>query len=738
MDETAPPPETLTVPRVDVDLSCVMFSGDGKLLECVNFGNPKGVQDSVIHSRGNEDKETVEICPSRVLHDCEVLGIVLSAADSPVRKMDLGSVSGLKINIYSSEKNKPQEVLSCLDLTGKVSTSAPTPNPFSDGHQSLVVCMLYRVGNGWHINLFMDTHPHASWGDILPEMKMRMKTISELEGMESIEIDEDERVVQSRPNEERTVSEASYQREMIKQSSSTSLPSVSRLRIDVGWAVTDPEAEDVAVEFNCAMLGIDGEEIQAVSVGNPEAEGAKVEEKAEEPEPEEPEEAEGEEDEEAEESAAEEEAKPDSPPEPPVNASIFLTFNELPQDVKSIVLSFNNFGGSGLAKVKTIYARMQDVTDPENPRDCSVYTFSGSKEHKKSTGLVVFKVFKEFKDNAYWWWRGADFRTLGEFSQKAHIKALMSAVLQGKKEYQSALAAAKAAEEAGEEDVVLPKKDFEWRVRVPAVTFPGESGEDHQPYITELAAFEGVLTADWLRDDSTSKVVFPTGDSFFGGYKLGKKDGLGFYVFANGGSYIGNYSNGKRSEEGVMMMPDGGVYKGQFSEDKFHGEGAYFYPDGSCYIGVWENGSKAGAGVYWDKDGGCLRGAWSKGVLKGEASYDQPSYCFKGNFVKGIPEGSCTFTVHASRTLDLPPMATSFILSDDGPTLTTTGRYDIPPGAGTDAPEGEEAPEDQPPMPKAPNYEGLSFTPSRDPPSLTPDIHFPPAEAPQPPSISAT
>ena len=44
------------------------------MLESVDFSNAEGVQGSVLGRRedGREQKEIIDVCPARVLHECEV------------------------------------------------------------------------------------------------------------------------------------------------------------------------------------------------------------------------------------------------------------------------------------------------------------------------------------------------------------------------------------------------------------------------------------------------------------------------------------------------------------------------------------------------------------------------------------------------------------------------------------------------------------------------------------------
>ena len=85
-------------------------------------------------------------------------------------------------------------------------------------------------------------------------------------------------------------------------------------------------------------------------------------------------------------------------------------------------------------------------------------------------------------------------------------------------------------------------------------------------------------------------------------------------------------------------------------------------------------------GVYWDTKGGCLRGTWESGILKGQGIYDQPSYRFTGNFKANLPEGECSFTICAHRSLGMPARAAAHIMADHGPVMLQKGNYTLPPG----------------------------------------------------------
>lgn len=255
----------------------------------------------------------------------------------------------------------------------------------------------------------------------------------------------------------------------------------------------------------------------------------------------------------------------------------------------------------------------------------------------------------------------------------------------------------------------------------------------------------GAVDSEGRRTDVTCKSSFPNKDTFYGSYIADFKAGIGFYVFAAGAAYVGQYVDGKREGRGCMIFPDGGYYRGIFEADKFEGEGEYFYPDGSYYTGGWSKGKKHGAGVYWDAQNGCLEGNWVKGVQKGEGSYTQPSYKFKGTFVKDIPAGPCTFGTTAFRSADMRKAAAAHIIDELGPNLSASSEYIIPAGSDfepAEPAEGEEAPADdggdKPPIPAFPKYEGLAFASSASTPQQRKNIAFPPPKAALRPVMATT
>ena len=307
------------------------------------------------------------------------------------------------------------------------------------------------------------------------------------------------------------------------------------------------------------------------------------------------------------------------------------------------------------------------------------------------TQVALMKLYKEYADSAFNVFRGAGVDNVAAFIGQEpdtiinQLKAYLEAT---KKQKAAEAAAAAAAEESGEEITADPKPHV-WRFRALGLNFGGDSLEAIEHDLKNLFAFDGDLAPGAARDSDTSRSSFPNGDTYFGSYADDVKHGPGLYAFATGAGYAGEYAGGKRHGRGVMVFPDGGTYVGEFVADKFEGQGQYRYPDGSVYTGSWAAGQKHGPGVYWDTARGCLRGEWKKGLLVGKGTYEQPALRFEGEFVRGMPAGTATYTLTGHRTLDMPCFAAQHIQAEEGPTLALPCAYGIPPGSG-DEPQLDE------------------------------------------------
>lgn len=414
------------------------------------------------------------------------------------------------------------------------------------------------------------------------------------------------------------------------------------------------------------------------------------------------------------------------------------TPQELPKEVRCMVVVVSNYGGAGFAPLRHAGVKVWDVSGgEEGARPLGEWQHLSKFEAEEAvTQVAMVKVYKEYGDSAWSVWRGTGCGSVAEFVEGdvGRIKAVLAQCAAAHKAFKAEEAKAlEAAEESGEE-LAKELRASTWRMSVLGMPMGGDSLEAAEHDVkNNILNYDGAgLKSLEARACDCARVQFPgeKADTYFGGYAEDLKEGPGVYCFAAGAFYVGTYKGGKRAGRGVMLFPDGGLYEGEFANDKFDGQGCYRYPDGSVYTGAWGEGKKHGPGVYWDTSRGCLRGSWKAGVLQGVGSYDQPAVHYEGEFVAGVPAGPFTFTLTSHRTLDMAKFAAAHIL-DSGPTLRGAGAYAIPAGSG-DEPKLDEEGEviedpDKPPLPAFPNYEGLTYGSTQLPLSIT-EVVFPPAE----------
>lgn len=234
-----------------------------------------------------------------------------------------------------------------------------------------------------------------------------------------------------------------------------------------------------------------------------------------------------------------------------------------------------------------------------------------------------------------------------------------------------------------EEDAAPKMVEEEWHFRCRMMAFMGKGGslEDCERDLQDVAQYEGLRNAEWLRDDAGARVVMPNGDVFMGRYAADIRDGLGMYLFQNGAAYAGHFAEGRRLGKGVMVMPDASKYYGQFMKDKYEGRGCYYYPDGSLYMGTWKNGLRHGQGTYWyPGHDSCLRGEWKEGFLQGSGVHEKLRHQSVAVYERGVPSGEAVFVLsHEDRIGGLRFFAADHVLRDHGPSLKLTGAYEAPP-----------------------------------------------------------
>ncbi|PNW85872.1 hypothetical protein CHLRE_03g201900v5 [Chlamydomonas reinhardtii] len=767
--------------KLNFDLSCVAFDVKGQLHDTLHARKPTALDGALVKGFEKQalPEETVQVegddviymFPKKFERQVEVLLFVASAPSIPGKKHDLDSSSKLEFAVSYSDVGG-QAFNQSFDLK---------PLAAQGGVSSIIVAVMYlQAEGGWTLRSVGDCHPFDSPGLIVPELKQTILNLRDhhgvqLDAADAIQaIDPAERVPVTRQFQDQSLDEASAGR-------AAEPAPVKKLRIDLSWTFWPPPPpteegeeppEEPALEYNLVMYNKDGEEVQSISTGNREATGAR----AGRPEPEEDEEEEKEEEkeepEEGEEGEEGEGGEPKEPPPPPPAPKvdpyefkerdvIYLDVPDLPAEVRSMVLLVTNYDEeNGFTRVRTVRCRLVDVSNGEAPLPGSKAAVAAAaaaaeqglaappnpervladygvlskyEDDKATTQVALMKLYKEYADSAFNVFRGAGVDNVAAFIGQEpdtiinQLKAYLEAT---KKQKAAEAAAAAAAEESGEEITADPKPHV-WRFRALGLNFGGDSLEAIEHDLKNLFAFDGDLAPGAARDSDTSRSSFPNGDTYFGSYADDVKHGPGLYAFATGAGYAGEYAGGKRHGRGVMVFPDGGTYVGEFVADKFEGQGQYRYPDGSVYTGSWAAGQKHGPGVYWDTARGCLRGEWKKGLLVGKGTYEQPALRFEGEFVRGMPAGTATYTLTGHRTLDMPCFAAQHIQAEEGPTLALPCAYGIPPGSGDEPQLDEEGQPiedtDKPPLPAHPKYEGLTFT-AEQLPGAAPDTVFPPEE----------
>ena len=708
--------------------------------------------DSALVSNADKDTwlpETKEVAGDQVIHvmpkhldpQAEVIVFVASAPVLPGKKNDLNSSSLLDFVVsYPEEADLSTPTLSNTThlkaLVDQDHPSGPAEGAVSNGQQSMIIAVAYLDQPGWTVRNNLSTFNLDGYGRIVPDIKKAVLTIKKsykvnldaARALVASGIDALDYSVFTRKLEDRTLENVA-----------------SKMRLDLGWSVwkkpktegegeegeggEDQEPEATEIDFALIFYNLAGEEVQRVDGGNAEAEGVKVGREFEpDPEPEEekpePEEEEGKEEGEGEEEGGEEkaEALPPAPPLKPkedpyaftLKQTVFLDLAAIPKDARTAILVVSNYAGAGFQHVRHVRVKGFDVSNGEDSAMQKAPAVDTSKQiidygliskfgaDAKTSQVVLLKLYKEYKDSSY------SFCTAMEDVQstKSTIPDFIYALVGGRqvrsalKKFQDEHKKFKAeearllakAEEDGEELTYEIRKSS-WRYSVPSLMLPGASLEEAEYDVKNVVSFDGPLVAGETRTFRTARAVHANGDTFFGSYLDDLKQGPGIYLFAAGAAYIGEYAQGKRQGTGVMIMPDGGLYEGSFKSDKFDGEGVYRYPDGSYYSGEWSAGQKEGKGIYWDVAKGCTRGTWRKNILHGEATYDQPAMRLKGEFVRGVPAGSCTYTIVSHRMLDMDCFAASHLLLGTevglGPTLSMTATYSIPKGSG-DEPQVDE------------------------------------------------
>lgn len=103
------------------------------------------------------------------------------------------------------------------------------------------------------------------------------------------------------------------------------------------------------------------------------------------------------------------------------------------------------------------------------------------------------------------------------------------------------------------------------------------------------AGLRGCSERETNPDDAKAEGTFtyPSGDSYVGQWRAGKKHGQGTYSYASDGSkLVGQFENGKITH-GSWILPNGACYSGTFRYNKPYGRGVWSLKNGSQIIGEY-------------------------------------------------------------------------------------------------------------------------------------------------------
>eukprot|EP00195_Chlamydomonas_chlamydogama_P005623 CAMPEP_0202898432 /NCGR_PEP_ID=MMETSP1392-20130828/6957_1 /ASSEMBLY_ACC=CAM_ASM_000868 /TAXON_ID=225041 /ORGANISM="Chlamydomonas chlamydogama, Strain SAG 11-48b" /LENGTH=338 /DNA_ID=CAMNT_0049584357 /DNA_START=110 /DNA_END=1123 /DNA_ORIENTATION=- len=307
-----------------IDLSAVVISRAGKLLDTVTIHKPSALDGAIVTNKDraywSEDvqdvvgDDVIHVLPKKLDPAAEVIVLVASAPLIPGKANDLNSSSKLEF-VVSYPDDEDHVTLKNSQVTDlKPSVSAPHPSGskgLGNGQQSIIVAVAYLDQPGWTVRPDLSTFTHDSYGPLVPSLKeavLRVRSeagvdLDAARGIEAEGLDPRELATFTRRWEDRDLVEAAavyIPPPPPEGAEPKEHAPPTKLRIDIGWSTWkkqkvegeeeeegDGEPENTEIDFALIFYNLAGEEVQQVSSGSTEAEGVKVGREYEEPEPEE-------------------------------------------------------------------------------------------------------------------------------------------------------------------------------------------------------------------------------------------------------------------------------------------------------------------------------------------------------------------------------------------------------------------------------------------------------------------
>jgi hypothetical protein len=154
------------------------------------------------------------------------------------------------------------------------------------------------------------------------------------------------------------------------------------------------------------------------------------------------------------------------------------------------------------------------------------------------------------------------------------------------------------------------------------------------------------LTSSELKESDDQKfITYPSGSTYFGGWKNGKSHGQGTYTWTNGNKYVGEFKDGKRKGQGTLTNTDGHKYVGDWKDGQKNGQGTSTFPDGNKYVGEFKDGQSHGQGTTIWADGAKYVGGYKDGYKHGQGTMIWSNrHKYVGAYKNGKRTGQGTYT----------------------------------------------------------------------------------------------
>lgn len=125
--------------------------------------------------------------------------------------------------------------------------------------------------------------------------------------------------------------------------------------------------------------------------------------------------------------------------------------------------------------------------------------------------------------------------------------------------------------------------------------------------------------------DSAGKLLYPSGDMYFGQHRGFIKEGFGKIIYMNGSIYEGGWENDRKAKRGRMYDKiSGDIYNGEYLEGKRNGRGRMYYASiQEIYDGDWSNDRRQGEGVILNRRGEISSGEFRADFMEGKSTYQK-------------------------------------------------------------------------------------------------------------------